>query len=297
MRSSFWFVLVLCAALAAPALAQKTIVIGRPAKEVKKEYVRLRPIADHLGARLGEYGIDAGTVLLDGKNSPQATLELFQNGEMDLIFETPYSSLFFMERGGAVPLCTITRDGAARYNTYIFARSDSGVAGLEDLRGKVVAFEDPGSTSAYFLPRRALENAGLKLAAMTDPEANPPADTVGYVFAGSELNVSSWVFFGRVDAGALSNLDWTDQEENPEAFRKQFSVIHETDEVPRMLVLARPDMDPALRRAARDILLAMPDTAEGRSALAPYDISGFQPIDDPDAFGRRLHRSLGDTRP
>lgn len=293
MRVTTWLATLVLLIFSAPLFASDTIVIGRPAKEVKREYERLIPIATYLGQKLTAHGISKGEARLDGKNSFQATLDLLEDNQIDLLFETPYSALAFIRKGGAVPILSITRDGAAHYNTYIFARKDSGLKSIADLEGKIVAFEDPGSTSAFYLPRKAMQKAGLELAPLADVEAAAPLNKVGYVFAGSELNVSSWVYFGKVDAGTLSNLDWGDPSENPDNFRKEFTIIHQTESVPRMLVLARPDLDASLVKDIQTILLSMADTEEGRNALEKYRISGFSMIDDPQAFTQSLESALG----
>ena len=100
-------------------------------------------------------------------------------------------------------------------------------------------------------------------------------DRIGYVFAGSELNISSWVFFGRVAAGCLSSADWVDPEENPENFRQVFRIIHKTRPIPRMYVLVRRDMPPPLVGRLRQEMLRMHESPGGRDALKTYKIDRF----------------------
>lgn len=278
--------------MAIPALADSVLNIGRPSTEINKEYERLMPIADYLAAHLKTEGVTGGDVRLDGKNDIRATADLLRAGKVDLIFETPYSSLSLIQKAGAVPLATIRREGVTEYNSYIFTRKDADIRDLQGLKGKVVVFEDPGSTSAYHLPRAALENAGLDLIPLASESAQVPADKTGYIFAGSELNTASWVFFGKVDAGALSNLDWTSQDENPEAFRNQMRIIHETDTVPRMLVLARPGLAPELKEAITEVLVHMHESEAGRNALRKYKMSHFYRIEAPDAYVDALEEKL-----
>jgi phosphonate transport system substrate-binding protein len=229
-------------------------------------------------------------------NSNQATIKLIQAGKIDLLFETPYSALSFIKKAGAIPLLSIARDGEMQeYRSLIFTRQASGINKLEDLIDHVIAFEDPGSTSAYHLPRTAMEAAGLELVALASPEAEVPKGKVGYVFAGSELNVASWVYFNRTDAGALSNLDWNSQDENPKAFRKDSVIIYETRSVPRMLVLARPDLAPEITAAVKRVLLVMHQSEAGRQALKGFDISRFYPIEDAETYIENLENSLTHT--
>lgn len=283
------FVILVLALGCPPAQAEgDTIVIGRPTNSVKKEYQRLYPIADMLGKMLGDHGITRGDVRLEGKNSTQATVKLLIDEKIDVIFETPFGALAFIEQGGAVPILSISRGGVFEYNSYIFVRKDSGIASLEGLRGKRIAFEDPGSTSSFHLPVISLKAAGLELT----PQEVSGTDKLSYVFAGSELNVSSWVYFGKVNAGALSNLDWNDPTEVPDTFRDQLTIIHETPFVPRMLVLVRKGLDPGLVTAISDALMAIAASEEGLTALKHYRINGFRPIDDPVAYTKKLKETL-----
>ncbi len=161
----------------------------------------------------------------------------------------------------------LSGERVSEYNSFIFVRKDSGIRRLEDLKGKVIAFEDPGSTSAYFLPKYSIEEKGLDFLEIELSNFPVPEDKIGYVFAHQELNISSWVFFKKVDAGALSNLDWHNQEENPGAFRKEYKIIYETQKIPRMLVMAREGLDKIFVTRIKEELLNMDKSEEGREAL------------------------------
>ena len=48
----------------------------------------------------------------------------------------------------------------------------------------------------------------------------PTPGAVGYLFARSELNISTWVHKRLVDVGVMSNLDWQNPQRVPAAFRR-----------------------------------------------------------------------------
>ncbi len=258
------------------AAGKNVLTLGKATRKVSKQQKRMEPIIAYLASRLDDVGINRGELLLARDN--EALIPYLQEGRVDVVLETPFSASLYEIKTKAVPILIARRQGVTEYKSVIFVRRDSGTRSLEDLKGRVIAFEDPGSTSAYLLPRLAIELEGFTLVEVRSPNSAVPEDKIGYVFAGEELNVSTWVFFGRVDAGALSSLDWDDQEDNPAPYRKEFEIIYETMSVPRMLVLVREGMDERLRDRITEELLNMDKDEEGREALKPYKISKFMEL-------------------
>src|SRR5690606_23894116 len=105
------------------------------------------------------------------------------------------------ERSGAQPLLMTERDGVSSYRTLFFVRADSPVRELADLRGRSIAFQNPLSTSSYYVPATELLDAGLRLEVLLSPMDRPAPDSVGYVFGRSELNVSAGVHQALVHPG------------------------------------------------------------------------------------------------
>lgn len=58
-----------------------------------------------------------------------------------------------------VVLVKTNLDGSFGYHSVGFARADSGITSLEDLKGKVFAFGDPNSTSGFLIPSVEIPNA------------------------------------------------------------------------------------------------------------------------------------------
>lgn len=254
------------------------LTMGKVTRKVSKQQRRMEPIIACLASRLSDVGIERGELLLAKDND--TFIEYLQEGKVDIVLETPFSASLYKLKTKVVPILIACRQGVLEYKSVIFVRRDSGIHSLEGLKGKILAFEDPGSTSAYFLPRLAIESEGLTLVEMPSIDSTVPEDKIGYVFAGEELNVSTWVFFGRVDAGALSDMDWDDQEDNPAPYRKEFQIIYETMDIPRMLVLVREGMDERLRDRITEELLNMDKNEEGREALKPYKIRKFMKLSE-----------------
>jgi phosphonate transport system substrate-binding protein len=54
-------------------------------------------------------------------------------------------------------------DGSFTYHSIGFARVDSGITSLDDMKGKKFAFADPNSTSGYLIPLVELPQAGYSM--------------------------------------------------------------------------------------------------------------------------------------
>lgn len=93
----------------------------------------------------------------------------------------------------------------------MFACKDGQIASLKDLVGKTIAFEVPGSTSAFFVPSAILKRANFQLLKSSAPREKFLAGNIGYVFARDELSITTWVHRRPVDAGAFHNQNWTNR--------------------------------------------------------------------------------------
>lgn len=284
MNKIIWLGLVLFVALVPPdGFAQESsgkdaITIGRATDDVNKAQKRLQPIVAYLASRLGDVGVERGKVVLAADNSSETLLKYLQESKIDIVIDTAFQIHAYMKAGNMTPLLTVWRKGSKEYRTFIFTRKDSGITQLGDLRGKTIAFEDPGSTSAYFLPKFTLMAMGFDLVELKSSASRVPKGKIGYVFAGSEINISAWVFHGKVASGALSDQDWETPENLPAAFREVFAIIGETKKILRLLLAVRNGLDGKLVRRIKEELLNMHANAEGRKALAAYKLNKFEAL-------------------
>ncbi len=131
------------------------------------------------------------------------------------MFESVYGALRLMDEAGAVPLLIREKKGVKEYNSVIFVRKDSPITSMADLKGKVIAFEDPDSTSSYMLPRKILENEGLIL----KKSRKPVPGAVAYYFSKDDDNTVTQVASGkRAHAGGIKKCEGGRQIGFPAAF-------------------------------------------------------------------------------
>ncbi len=73
-----------------------------------------------------------------------------------------YAAAYTETKGGVEPiLAQVDKEGASGYYSVISVRCDSGYKSLADLKGKVLAFADPDSTSGYAVPYFNLVKEGI----------------------------------------------------------------------------------------------------------------------------------------
>lgn len=255
-----------------------TLVIGRVSKDPKGHYQNLKPMVDYVAKQMQDLDIKDTRVLFAGDNKQM--ISYLRQGKIDWITETPFSASIYEETGVAEILLLRWKKGVPEYSTVFFSRKDSGITSLRGLKGKTVAFEDPGSATAYFLPAATLIKAGLTLVQLATPREKPPENMVGYVFAGQELNLSTWVYRNLVDAGAFSNLDWEDSDRTIENFKQQIKIFYKTNPIPRSLELVRKDLRPEIKNRLKEILLNAHKNPAGKDALKAYKkTKKFEEID------------------
>ncbi|MET0327403.1 MAG: phosphate/phosphite/phosphonate ABC transporter substrate-binding protein [Luteimonas sp.] len=257
---------------------RNVLVLGRISDDPKAHYEQLKPLLDYVVARMGDVGITEGRVLM--ARDAQQMQSYLRRGRVDWVTETASSATLLQSRAGAQPMLLTERNGVSHYHTVYFARRDSGISSLEDLRGRSVAFQNRQSTSAYFVPAGELLSRGMKLEILLSPRDQPEAGSVGYLFARSELNMSSWVHKRLVDAGAMSNLDWENTRRVPSSFKQDFVIFRETTPFPRALEVVRGDLDPRVAARLREVLIeASGDPAAADAMRQFFNTTAFLPIE------------------
>ncbi len=254
------------------------LVLGRISDDPKTHYEQLKPLLDYVVPRMAGVGIREGRILM--ARDAQQMASYLRRGRVDWVTETSGTGLVLEARAGAKLMLMTERDGVSRYRTVFFARRDSGLTSLDRLRGRSIAFQNISSTSAYFVPASELIERGMRLELLMSPMDKPGADTVGYVFARSELNIANWVHKRLVDAGVMSNIDWDNPQRVPPSYRSELQVLYSTPEYPRAVEVVRSDLDPRVEARLREVLLEAAGDPDARDALLRFfKTTRFMPID------------------
>ncbi|MDD5615549.1 MAG: phosphate/phosphite/phosphonate ABC transporter substrate-binding protein [Candidatus Methanoperedens sp.] len=236
---------------------QNTISIGVVSEDPTTKIKLFQPAADYLAARLSDNQTKyTGKVIV--ANSLENASGLLNEQKLDIFLESPFSSEIVSKKTGSKLFLRRWKDGVAEYHSIFIVKKNSSIGTLNDLKGKTIVFEDPGSTSGYLLPKAYLLQKGFNLS------QSRGQNNIVFVFSGSGENTPLWVIGGKADAGSFSNMDL---EKVPVPIREQLKVIDRTVDVPRHLVSHRSGLDPSLVERIRQIFLNMDKDPDGIEIL------------------------------
>ena len=196
-------------------------------------------------------------------------VKMIEQRQVDFYFESVYStySINYVHGVGRTILRR-WKSGLAEYQSLLFTKKDGGVKRLDELRGKTIAFEDPGSTSGYLMPKIFLQRNGFRLAEKKDYDANATPDQISYVFVPREDKLLAMVLSKQAAAGAISDDSYGRLSNERKA---EIAVLAQTERLPRHLVSVRADLAPQTVARLTDILIAMHDDPEGLKILSRTD--------------------------
>jgi phosphonate transport system substrate-binding protein len=239
-------------------------------------------IADCLASMTGlSFKIEVGTTF-------GASIEAMGGNKAQIGFLNTFSVLLAEQKYGVIPVIANLRkyatnsvdpDAALKgtmqpfYKAEFLTTATSGIKKLTDLKGKNFCFVDPNSTSGYIVPRILLKAAGV------DPDTD-----ITSINAGSHPNVAIGVYKGQCDAGVAYIDILTDTSANlvatyPDIATKVVAFM-DSDKIPNDGVQVVKTLDPTIRKAVVDSLLAMEQDPGGAAILKKlYNIAGMQKID------------------
>ncbi|ALV41208.1 hypothetical protein AU252_08645 [Pseudarthrobacter sulfonivorans] len=86
-------------------------------------------------------------------------VEAVRNGSVDVAVLSQFSAALAYKTDSVDPL--LVWGASTEPASFCLTRTDSGVNTLDDVKGRQVAFVDPGSTTGYFMPKSLLAKSGL----------------------------------------------------------------------------------------------------------------------------------------
>ena len=148
----------------------KTLTMGvvyQSAPELVVE--RFRSLVEYTARKLAPTG-EIKSIVKVAAHTDQL-IELLEQGQVDFYLESPFPTYIINRTGTGKVLLRRWKSGMSDYRGVIFTSKETRITRLEDLRGKMIVFEDPGSTSGYFLPKLLLFEKRFRVAEKRDLSA------------------------------------------------------------------------------------------------------------------------------
>jgi phosphonate transport system substrate-binding protein len=226
-------------------LHQKVVMIGRvPYMNLKDMMNHAKSLMTYLTKEMGVKGARLVT-----SKSYTGVLESLSRGAIDFAWLGPTAYVNSKEKYRLVPLAKTKRKGGAAYRGVFITRKDSGIQGLEDIKGKTIGFVDPESASGYLYPLYVLKRLNV----------NPQKVCKKVEFLKRHDIVLAAVLDGRIAAGVC--LEETLVKADPKLVA-QLLILGKTDEVPSDVLVCREDCPPNLRERFQAALVKTSANAE-----------------------------------
>ena len=226
---------------------------------------RLRPLADYMQEKLSNSGVDEVGILIAQNTEDMG--HYLSSGKVDIYIDSPFPTLRVQEISDSQVILRRWKGGDPTYWSFIFANKSSGITNLKDLPGRIIAVEDPYSTSGFLLPMATLRQQGFSLQEVSSDLQDVEPDQIGYLFTTNERNSVSMLLQGRVAAAAISNQDYYALSDE---IKQELVTLISTTAVPRQLVSVQPNIDPHLMYNISEILTAMDEDELGAQILFDF---------------------------
>lgn len=157
-------------------------------------------------------------------------------------------------------------NGKSTAHSCIFVRKDSGIKGVEDLKGKVMIYVDKATVSGYVFPLAYFKEHGVK---------NVQTYLKGYSFAGSHDAAIRDVLSKDADAGAVKSTVYEALARKNPRIEKELTIIAESISFPSDALWLNRNLDIGLRKKFKEALLNMNKDPEGQKVLSEFGAKGF----------------------
>ncbi len=260
---------------------QQELLIGLiPEQNIFRQRERYLILRKYLSDRLGV------TVNFTSLSRYGNIIDRFTSEKMDGAFFGSFTYVLARRQLGVEPLARpVNLDGTSTYHGYIFARKDSGITTVRDMKGMRFAFVEHATTAGYIFPLAFFKASGIH-------------DLHTYLgqsfFAGSHDAAILAVLNKEADVGAAKNTIYEQLAgENPR-IERELLILASSGVVPQNCLAVRKDLDPKLKLELKQVLLSMNKDSEGAEVLRRFGARGFVETMDRDyAYLYSLSRQVG----
>jgi phosphonate transport system substrate-binding protein len=157
-------------------------------------------------------------------------------------------------------------DGTSTYHGLILVRKDSGITGVEDMKGKRFAFVDKATTAGYLLPLYYFKTHGID---------DPDTWLKETYFAGTHDGVIYDVLERKAEIGAAKNTMFSALAASDPRISEELEILTRSPDVPENALFVRSDLSESLKNGLRIALLAMDQDNAGKAILRNFGAARF----------------------
>jgi len=232
--------------------------IGTIEQDAVKSITQFQPMANYLAEKLSDSDVKyKGKVIVVKTNKDM--IESLRNQKIDIALDSSIIMQHVADKSDASTFLIRWKNGLPNYHAIFVVKNESAINSLEEIKDKTIIFEDPTSSSAYYLPKYHLIQQGFSF----DKE-HPD---VNFIFSGDNDNTVAWLLDGRGDVAALSNVDYSKLDD---ATKQKIKIIERTEDIPRNLVIHRAELDSRLVEKISETLTSMDDDLLGSKIMNDF---------------------------
>ena len=203
--------------------------------------------------------------------------EAIDQGEVDVFYVNSLIYYRLMEKGKAIPVAQLQNVNGKVLNTsVVFARTDSNIHSLQQLKGEKMAYISPLGSGGYLAPRALMYKSGVQ-----------SGDEMKEEFTQNISSAVHKVLLGDAKAGTMCGLTYKLISKKIDT--KELSIIGTTDDYPEDMVGARASLDADTLKVVSQTLMEMNQSDLGRKILdemqalrienfVPYDSKVTEPV-------------------
>jgi phosphonate transport system substrate-binding protein len=257
-----WLGLLLSVLGMSPVASAQDLTIGLiPEQNVFRQMKRYEPIADYIREQTG---IRIRFTILSRYGN---IIESFTEDHLDGAFWGSFTGALAIQKLGSEPIARpLWLDGTSTYHGYLFARKDSGIEDVRDMKGKTIAFVERATTAGYVFPMAYLREHGVR---------DLDAYFEEYYFAGSHDATVAAVLDREADIGCAKNTIFSLLASRDPKVQRDLRILAESPTVPSNGLGMRKDLDTAVQAKLRETLIGMEADPAGQRALERFGAIRF----------------------
>lgn len=239
---------------------EESLVIGLvPEMNIFKQRERFELLAPYLSKKLG---IEVRLTMLTYGN----IIEKFKEEEIDAAFLGSFTGALAISQLSVVPLVRpINMDNTSTYQGYIFARKDSNITSVADMKGKSMALVEK-TTAGFVFPMAWLKRHGI--------------DDISTFFneqfiSGSHDRTISLVLNGKANVGAAKSTIYKNMRKWQPRIDSELVILTNSPKVPSNTFCVSKKLDQQYRGQLKDLLLNLRGDSGGREVLKKLGAKRF----------------------